>query len=85
MSNELRGRAVIVTGAGSGIGRVTAHRFADEGADVLAVGRSEDRLKETADGRTNIHVLAADVAAPDGPADIVSMRRRARSAGSTCW
>ncbi|WP_028921087.1 SDR family NAD(P)-dependent oxidoreductase [Pseudonocardia acaciae] len=76
MSNELRGRAVIVTGAGSGIGRVTAHRFADEGADVLVVGRSEDRLKETADGRANIHVCAADVAAPDGPADIVEAAAR---------
>ncbi|WP_369201719.1 SDR family NAD(P)-dependent oxidoreductase [Streptomyces sp. PU-14G] len=67
----MRGRTVVVTGVGTGIGQSTARLFADEGADVLAVGRSGGTLKETADGRPGIRVLTADVASRSGPADIV--------------
>ncbi|MEV0402172.1 SDR family NAD(P)-dependent oxidoreductase [Actinoallomurus sp. NPDC050550] len=72
MTDTLHGRAVIVTGGGTGIGRVTAWKFADEGADVLVVGRTEDRLKETAGGRPGIRTVVADVAAPDAPERIVA-------------
>lgn len=47
--NRLEGRCAIVTGAGSGIGRASAMRFAHEGAAVLVVGRSADNIQETAD------------------------------------
>ena len=35
---------IIVTGAGSGIGRCTAHELASLGARILLVGRSEEKL-----------------------------------------
>ena len=44
---RLEGRRAIITGAGSGIGRASALRFASEGALVLAVGRTEKTLEET--------------------------------------
>ncbi|MDN6276531.1 SDR family NAD(P)-dependent oxidoreductase [Psychrobacter sp.] len=52
-------KTVIVTGAGSGIGRATAIRFAEEGARVVLVGRTAETLEETAkefpQDRTWIH------------------------------
>ncbi|MED5810986.1 mycofactocin-coupled SDR family oxidoreductase [Mycolicibacterium sp. 050232] len=47
---DLTGKVVLVTGAGSGTGRVHCERFADAGADVLALDRPEavDDLHETA-------------------------------------
>jgi NAD(P)-dependent dehydrogenase (short-subunit alcohol dehydrogenase family) len=41
------GKNVIITGAGQGIGRATALRFAREGAEVLLVGRGKEALLET--------------------------------------
>jgi meso-butanediol dehydrogenase / (S,S)-butanediol dehydrogenase / diacetyl reductase len=42
-------RTVIVTGAGSGIGRASALRFAQAGFNVIANGRRQSALDETAD------------------------------------
>jgi NAD(P)-dependent dehydrogenase (short-subunit alcohol dehydrogenase family) len=44
----LEGKAAIVTGAGSGVGRVSAVRFAEEGARVLCADVNGDAVKETA-------------------------------------
>ncbi|MEU1071042.1 MULTISPECIES: SDR family oxidoreductase [unclassified Streptomyces] len=65
-------RTVVVTGAGTGIGRATARAFADEGARVLAVGRRAEPLHEAAAGREGITPLVADITAEDGPARIVA-------------
>lgn len=42
----VRGQTVIVTGATSGIGRETALAFARAGANIVAAGRRDERLKE---------------------------------------
>ena len=44
---RLEGRRAVVTGAGSGIGRASALRFAEEGARVLVVGRRRENSEET--------------------------------------
>jgi NAD(P)-dependent dehydrogenase (short-subunit alcohol dehydrogenase family) len=44
----LDGAVVIVTGAGSGLGRAAVSAFSAAGARVLATGRSSARLEETA-------------------------------------
>ena len=46
---RLKDKAAIVTGAGAGIGRATALRFAEEGARVMVAEREESAGRETAD------------------------------------
>ena len=41
-------RNVLITGAGSGIGRAAARRFAEEGARLVLVDRNQEGLEETA-------------------------------------
>jgi NAD(P)-dependent dehydrogenase (short-subunit alcohol dehydrogenase family) len=45
---HLHGKRILVTGASSGIGRVTAAFIAKMGGEVILSGRDEARLKETA-------------------------------------
>lgn len=70
-SGAFDGRTVIITGGGSGIGRASAHAFADAGASVLVVGRTKEALDETADGRESIAAFPADVGDTDSGSEIV--------------
>jgi 3-oxoacyl-[acyl-carrier protein] reductase len=61
----LEGKLAIVTGAGSGIGRATARRFAAEGATVIAADLDLERALETCDGLSNATAAQADVTRRD--------------------
>ena len=69
-------RVVVITGGGTGIGRCTARAFADEGAKVLVVGRTEATLLETAKDYDGIHALAVDITRRDAPGMIVDAALR---------
>src|ERR1019366_726404 len=57
------GRTIIVTGAGSGIGRSTATRLAEEGALVIGVDVVESRLAElTAELGDRVTTVCGDLA-----------------------
>jgi NAD(P)-dependent dehydrogenase (short-subunit alcohol dehydrogenase family) len=47
--NRLEGRIALVTAAGSGMGRASAIRFAEEGAHVIATDLNTDTAHETAE------------------------------------
>jgi NAD(P)-dependent dehydrogenase (short-subunit alcohol dehydrogenase family) len=64
-----RGRVVVITGAGSGIGRATARRFGADGDKVALLGRGEEELERAtaeieAAGGTAL-ILPTDVSDPD--------------------
>lgn len=46
---DLSGRVAVVMGGTSGIGRAIAKGMAEAGADVVATGRREDKVREVAD------------------------------------
>jgi len=45
----LKGKRILVTGGGTGLGREMASHYAEHGADLYICGRREGVLKETAD------------------------------------
>ncbi len=70
-SGTFSGRAVIVTGASSGIGRAVSERLAAEGADLCLVAAPQDatQLEEVASGLeasgARVAQLASDVGEPE--------------------
>lgn len=70
---DFQGRWVIVTGASSGLGRATAIELALHGAKVALIGRSEQRLAETAAslGDSEHRVLPLDLNQHDAIAPAV--------------
>ena len=69
LSRSIAGRSAIVTGAGSGMGRATAHLLADEGASVAVVdvegSRVDDVVGEIAGAGGTAKGWTTDVSDPD--------------------
>ena len=66
MSSRLKGKTVIITGAGTGIGRACAIAIAKEGAQIVLVARRKELLDELASEIGNsVCVVAADVSKRD--------------------
>lgn len=58
------GNTIILTGGGSGIGRLLAQRLHDAGNTVIIASRNLDALTETAECYANIHALELDQTDP---------------------
>ena len=59
---RLDGKVAIITGATGGIGEATAKRFLEEGASVMLVGRSAEKLAATRNNLADFGNLATSVA-----------------------
>lgn len=79
MTGRLEGKAAVVTGASSGIGRAVAQRFIEEGARVLGVGRSAEKLEkfqvELGAGDA-VRVQAADLSTDTGGQIVMEAAQR---------
>ncbi len=78
VAGRLEGKAAVVTGASSGIGRAVVERFAAEGAKVLGVGRSQaklDRLRAEIGG-DSVAVHAADLSDDGSGKAVIDAARR---------
>lgn len=79
-------RVVVITGAGSGIGRAAALRFAREGFTVVANGRRLDKLEATAAAARDLPGRVLPVAGDAGSLETArELTRRAADAGNYAW
>lgn len=65
MATETATGSIVITGAGSGIGRATTRAFLREGWRVGLIGRQRATLEETAAGHARAMILPCDVTVPD--------------------
>ncbi|CAM4091294.1 uncharacterized oxidoreductase [Pedobacter westerhofensis] len=62
---DIQNKKTLITGGGSGIGFSIAKAFSEAGAEVILVGRNEERLKISAASLKNATYIAADVGNTD--------------------
>lgn len=62
------GKTVVVTGASSGIGAATARRFGREGANVVLISRTREKLEQVAADIPSAKVVVADLSTREGVA-----------------
>jgi 3-oxoacyl-[acyl-carrier protein] reductase len=69
---KLIGKTALITGAGRGIGRATAIMFAEQGADLILIARTAQKLDETA---TLCKTINNDVSVMSVPTDLADLRQ----------
>lgn len=71
MDLQLKGKVVVITGAGKGIGAATARSFSREGAWVVLVDRDDEALQFQARQMPKSLILCADLTDPKAPQEVI--------------
>lgn len=74
LSRSIQDLRAIVTGAGSGMGRATAHLFADEGARVVVTDRDGERMMAVVDEIRAVHGREACIGVVCDVGDLGSLK-----------
>ena len=68
-SYSFQGKTILITGGAGDIGKATAHRFAENGAEIVLLDINEAKMTEVAQElkkhQTPIHTFRCDVTKPD--------------------
>ena len=75
---SVRGRAVLITGGGGGIGRMLSAAFLAGGASVTITGRRQESLRRATDALGplgDLHVIEGDLSGADGAVAIAAKYR----------
>ena len=75
MNTSHNNQTAIITGGATGIGYAVAEQFLQQGANIVLIGRTEEKLAAAAEklGRSNrIAILAADITQPEASENIVN-------------
>ena len=86
---EFEGKVVVITGAGKGIGKIAAEKFAAEGASVAVASRTAAEIERTAEeirsaGGGKAIAVPTDISEAGVGAGDDRPRDRRSSARSTC-
>lgn len=89
MAHTVRNAVVVITGASSGIGRATAHRFARKAARLVLVARRRGLLEQAAEecrraGAADVLVIAADTS-DEGAVNLVAAQAVERFGRIDVW
>ncbi|BDP43949.1 hypothetical protein DAETH_39180 (plasmid) [Deinococcus aetherius] len=75
LRRAVEGKTVLITGASFGIGEATARLFAEAGAEVLLLARTEEKLRAVAEGIRaaggRAHVYPLDLSRPGDVAPLI--------------
>ncbi|MDG6905162.1 MAG: SDR family oxidoreductase [Nitrososphaerota archaeon] len=76
-AGKLQGRVAIVTGSTSGVGRATAQLFAQEGANIVIVGRHEEAGLQTqreieSENKDQVFFVKTDVTSEDSVRNLIN-------------
>src|SRR5689334_7494936 len=75
--SRIEGKRALVVGAGTGIGRAIALRFAAEGADVIAAARTKANVDEVAaTAGKGITAMACDIKTEEGVQVLIDAARK---------
>ena len=67
---DMAGKHVFITGASRGIGRATAHAFANQGAQLTLTATKQENLQETAASINNPNLIDCDLSGLEATKDL---------------